>query len=148
MPEFSSCTAKLTFEYGRIDSRHMNLSVMHDAKSYMLEPVFDEDTGHAELIISITLPTNFYFLVSNKGAADTVVDDSGNILKDCYIKLTSISLDQIETNCDTLGQKIILTTTTGQTVKSNYFGFNGTAVLPLLKPDVFSQVLTLNLHSD
>jgi hypothetical protein len=47
-----------------------------------------------------------------------------------------------------LGQKIILATTAGQTVKSNYFGFNGTAVLSLLKPDVFSQVLTLNLHSD
>lgn len=145
---FSLCKVKLTFEYGRIDNRHMNLSVIHGEQSYLLEPTFTDDIGYSELVLSVELPSCFYFLLSNKGINDTIVDESGNIVKDCYVKLTSISFDSIKTNPDTLGQKVTLSADNGQIVKSNYFGFNGTATLLLLKSDVFSQVLTLNRHSD
>lgn len=145
---FSVCTLNLSFEFGRIEDRHMNLSVLHDNKSYMLEPNFDNNIGRSSLSLSIELPTDVYFVVSNKGPNDTQVDVDGNILADCYIKLTDLSLDKFSTNKDILGRRVTLTADDGQVVNSNYMGFNGTAVLKLSKPDVFSQVLTLNRHSD
>lgn len=149
MPDqFSVCTLDLSFEFGRIEDRHMNLSVLHDGKSYMLEPTFENDIGRSSLSLCIELPTDIYFVVSNKGPNDTTVDANGNILADCYIKLTDLSLDKFSINKDILGRRVTLTADNGQIVNSNYMGFNGTAVLKLQKPNVFSQVLTLNRHSD
>ena len=145
---FSLCVAKLDFEFGRIDNRHMHLSVIHGDCSYLIEPRFNDDIGYASLSLDIQLPTAIYFSVSNKGLDDTIVDSDGNILKDCYIKLESLSLDTFVINRDVLGRRLVLNADNGQTVKSNYFGFNGVAVLDLNKLDVFSQVLTLNRHTD
>lgn len=144
---FSACTVKLTFEFGRIESRHMNLSIIHNSRtSYLLEPIFNDNVGSAVLTLNITLPTVFDFVVSNKGPLDTLVDSNGNIIQDCYIKLISLSLDGFVVTQDMLRNKISLVTDNGQVLLSNYFGFNGVATLNLSKPDVFSQVLMLNRY--
>lgn len=146
--QFASCIVDLKFEFGRIDDRHMHLSVLHEDNSYILEPTFENNLGHANLSIGVKLPTVINFVVSNKGENDTIVDADGNVVADCYIKLAELSIDKFGINKEILGRRVTLTAKNGQIVNSNYMGFNGTAVLKLHKPDVFSQVLTLNRHND
>ena len=134
MHDFSQCKLELTFEFGATNNKYMDL----DVNGYNVSP----DCPCVTLLIS--LPTTVYLIVSNKDPTDTIVDSNGNIVQDCYVKLSSMTIDGFNINEKFLHQKIILTTVNGFAVTSSYFGFNGTIELVLDRKSVMSQCLYLN----
>ena len=135
MHDFSQCNIALEFEFGETNGKYMNLAVNDVAVT--------PDCPHVDL--TITLPNTIQLTLSNKGDNDTIVDDSGNIVQDCYVKLTAIAIDGFKINEKFLHQKVIINTQDGQSITTNYFGFNGTVFLILDRTTVLSQCLYLNL---
>ena len=141
---FAQCQIGLSFEYGQIDGRHMNLSVQYGQYIYTVLPTFDNEVGSAELMFDIELPAVINFSINNKGPNDTIVDSEGKIIKDCYIKIIGLSIDGFQIKLGSIDQNILVLTENGQSFTTHYLGFNGKAELSLSKPDVMSQVLFLN----
>lgn len=135
MHDFSQCELELEFEFGSTNGKYMEIKI----NGCTVTP----DQPHIKL--SISLPTTIHLELSNKGPNDTIVDSSGNIVQDCYIKLKAITIDRFVLNEKWLHQKIILNTVDGQQITSNYFGFNGTAILVLGCNSVLAQCLYMNL---
>jgi len=141
---FSHCHIRLIFEYGKIDNRLMQLTVEHNQTIYPVSPIFEDNTGHAELKFVADLPTVINFLISGKGVNDTIVDSQGNIIQDCYIKITGLFIDGFEIKPGAVDRNISVFTENNQQFTTHYLGFNGRAELRLSKSNVMSQVLFLN----
>jgi hypothetical protein len=135
MHDFSQCELTLEFDFGSTNGKYMEIKV----NGRKVTP----DQPHIKL--SIYLPTTIQLDLSNKGPNDTIVDSSGNIVQDCYIKLKAMVIDGFTLNEKWLNQKIILNTVDGQQITSNYFGFNGTVTLVLGCKSVLAQCLYMNL---
>jgi hypothetical protein len=135
MHDFSHCELKLEFEFGSTNSKYMEIKV-NGCKVTPDQPY---------ITLPIYLPTTIQLELSNKGPNDTIVDSSGNIVQDCYIKLKTMAIDGFALNEKWLNQKIILNTNDGQQITSNYFGFNGTVTMILNRNSVLAQCLYMNL---
>lgn len=134
------CKLTLKFEFGTIDDRHMTLLVnFSDGKLFLVTP------SAPELTVDIQLPTKIDLVFSGKNYnTDTIVDQTGCIVNDIYVKVCSITLDDFNLNDIFLHQKMKLATDQGQTITTSYIGFNGIVTLDFDQSDVFSQILMLN----
>lgn len=144
MTNWANCLIEFDFEFSKVNNNAMRLIVEYNAKKYDVIPNFVGDIGTARINLPITLPTYVTLIVSNKGINDTIVDDTNKIIQDCYIKVTSVKIDKFKLNDIFLHQKIHLVTHDNNVVTSNYFGFNGHAVLDFKKTTVLAQYLSLN----
>jgi hypothetical protein len=138
MHNFNLCTLSITFEFGSVNGKLMQVLV--DGELIVPGPDLK-----ALVCLPIRLPANVSILFSNKdSSSDTLVDEHGNIVQDLYVKFSEIRLDGFLLNEKYLHQKIILNTVDGNTVTTSYIGFNGTVTLNFDHPTVFSQYLWLN----
>ena len=107
----------------------------------------DLEHGLFEYETSLTFPDQILITLDGKGPNDTVVDDKGNIVEDKFIQLLDINVDGLSCNPHFLHHRIFLTTNSGQTVQSNYWGFNGTVLLDFLQPNSFFWALeSVDIH--
>jgi hypothetical protein len=142
MPNLHACKIQFKFEFGSIDNRFIQVIVINGNQTNLVIPN-DDHIGIAEL--SIELPTQLILTFTGKDPnTDTLVDKNGNITKDMYVKIISISLDGFELNNIFLHQKIKLLTETNQEITTSYVGFNGTVLIDMSESSVFSQYLSMN----
>lgn len=117
--------AQLTFDFsiGHYNST-MSLKILSKNKVLLDKKTFENE----KFVFSteISWPDPVFFILDGKGPNDTLVDESGNIVKDKFIKLESIVVDRMAVHIIPLLDCVELDTGT-QILKTNYWGFNGTA---------------------
>jgi hypothetical protein len=144
MLDLSRADFTFVFEFGRVRDAVMRVDILHAGNVNSVPCEWKGDTGHGSITVPIRLPTTLTFVTSGKGPMDTIVDDQGNIIQDCYARITEAYLDGFKFNDLFLQKRITLLRDNGDAITSNYFGFNGQAVLDLPKDSVFTQYCLLN----
>ena len=143
MLNLQACKIKFEFEFGSIDNRFMQVTVINRDQTNLVTPN-DSNIGIVE--IDIELPTQIILTFTGKNPdTDTLADENGNITKDIYVKIVSILLDGFELNDTYLHQKIKLLTETNQEIITSYIGFNGSIQMDLSESSVFSQYLLMTM---
>ena len=118
----SNCSAvTLDFDISHVHGRSMSLSIETDHATEYFEQLAE---GRFQHTTTIQFPTKFNIVVSGKGPNDTLVDQDGNIVGDMYIKLNRVSVDGIPCSTNYV-HELINCTDRGDTVQTNYWGFNG-----------------------
>lgn len=133
---------KFNLEAGLINNQSMKIEIVSGKDSLCLENL---PQGHSVHSISVTFPDRLIITVSGKGKRDTVVDKYGNILKDKFIRLAGLSIDNMKADNNWLKKFLILKTIDGNEIHSNYFGFNGTVELDL-SPTPFQWLASTYSH--
>lgn len=145
MPNFETCKLKIDFEFGSARNKFMTARAEHDGQVINIEPNGTGPKKSSSLELDITLPTKIVLSFQGKvPGEDTVIDAQGNILEDVYVQIVGVSLDGFKTNEKFLYQKMFLETDDGQSIMTNYAGFDGRIILNLDKQDVFAQYLWMN----
>ena len=133
---------KLVLEFGAIDKSTMNLLIRHGNDEWRYDPGSDALIEHE---MEIFFPTKLQLILSGKNmTTDTLVGESGNIIKDKYIKLSLIEIDNIALPSDWLEKKIVLIDAECKHRTSNYFGHNGCCTIDFPKSNAFLQICSLN----
>lgn len=125
-------TVTFIFEVGQVHNRSMSLTISTNKETKHFKQV---DSGVFKCDIPVFFPDVISINVSGKGPNDTLVDDRGNIVGDMYIKLNKVFIDGIPSSIDYV-HKLVIHTDNGNTVTTNYWGFNGTIKLNLLYKNV------------
>lgn len=89
--------------------------------------------------IDISLPADVELVFSGKNTNDTIIDQQGQIIKDMYVKILNIRLDQIVLPDWVIASKLRLITDKNEIINTAYIGFNGKITIPLNQNTVFSQ---------
>jgi hypothetical protein len=116
---------KLDFRVGKINDESMSLIIINGAEKKVYSTL-DEQLC-CELIIDF--PAQVKIIVFNKGPNDTIVDENQNVIKDKFIQLENLQVDNLQCNPLYLKNKIKLTTNDGRIFYDNYWGFNGEVTL-------------------
>lgn len=133
MSNLAYCKLTLEFEFGAIADSTMSVAV---GSAYTLNPGYD---CRQQCELYIQLPSSIRLEVSGKNInTDTLVDDKQQIVKDKYVKLLDIKLDNISVPKHYLEKDITLRTH-NDLIHSNYFGFNGVVEINFTKSNVFHQ---------
>ena len=141
MPKLDTCKIGFEFEFGVIQDRHMTLQILHDDNVFMVAG----SEGKANLEFDIVLPTRIVLKFSGKNPnTDTLVDSTGNIIEDMYVKITKVNFDGFDLSDMFLHKKIVLDTNDGQQIVTSYIGFNGTINFEFNESTVFKQYLSCN----
>lgn len=85
----------------------------------------------------ISWPDPVVFILEGKEPNDTLVDKSGNVSMDKFIKLESMIVDRMPVHIIALLDCVELATDT-QVLKTNYWGFNGVASILFDKNDTLA----------
>lgn len=126
------------FDFEGINNQHLSLTVHSHNQQFM---VTDTDPT---ITLDLVLPTVVHLEFSGKNYnTDTILDSDGKIIKDKYIKITSVNIDGFDLPETFLYQKLVVNTDDGRTFTTPYVGFNGAIQITLDQPDVFSQFLKL-----
>lgn len=114
------------FESGLVNGESMIVELINDHKSIRLENLSSGiTTGQLEVIF----PTTVEILITGKKEFDTEVDEQGNIISDKYIKLTDIRVDGLSVDDNYLARFVEFDTLEHGKIITNYFGFNGKALI-------------------
>jgi hypothetical protein len=142
MPKINSCTFKIVFEFGSIDSRIMQTTVVNGD---FTKRVIPNKNNIATVEFGIDLPTQIVLYFTGKNAnTDTLVDENGKIVGDMYVKILQVSMDGFELNEKFLHQKMKIQTEAGAEIVTSYIGFNGSMCINMAESDIFSQYLLMN----
>lgn len=137
MPSF-----KLSLSIGQYKGSSMSLCVSANGKT-----IFDVDsTDKTKLDIEFEcdLPTEIIFDVGNKGPMDTLVDSNGKIIQDKFVQVDNVIVDRLPVKKWILESRLFeFTPTTGATLQTNCFSYNGRAVLSLPEKTSFDFMLRL-----
>jgi hypothetical protein len=109
---------------------HRGMSIRIEAPGFVL-PLQELPAGETRVTCQLQLPCAVTICVSGKGTRDTEQDHSGQILRDKHILLKDLLIDRMSVSPYWLPRFVTLSTESGQTVPSNYWGFNGTVQLDL-----------------
>ena len=134
----------LTFEIVYV-SNPMVLSIEHNNK---LETFDSLPGGLFYYRTNIQFPSKLAITVSGKTIEDTLVDSSNNIIKDTYIKLVDIEIDNLSCEENYVYKYITLNTTDGQVLTTNYWGFNGIVELDFFEKNSFYWALKCATHNE
>jgi len=94
-------------------------------------PSFDSDSFKFETVVP--WPSVVTISVAGKQQFDTKVDDNGRVVQDKYIRLDSLTVDRVPMHIVSLSG--IKLDTGKNIIKSNYWGFNGTATFNFNQPN-------------
>ena len=86
--------------------------------------------------VKIQFPTTIKIKIDGKTVNDTIINDAGDIVSDTYFKLVGLSIDRMPCFSDYVYNQV-LHTQSGELVKSNYWGFNGTVEIDLPEENSF-----------
>lgn len=90
-----------------------------------LETFNQLDQGTFVYETDLKFPAKFSIHVFGKGDFDTEVDEQGVVINDKYIRLLEINVDGMSCYSDYVHHHIFLHTNHGQSIQTNYWGFNG-----------------------
>lgn len=122
------------FEFGLINSRFMRVEIEYDQKMLTATPNSSKVT-----VKDIILPAQVKIKFLGKNlSTDTVVDKSGNILQDMYVKLAKINIDNLKVPDWAIQKKFSFTTEDGILLNTSYIGFNGEMIIDIPEFTVFS----------
>ena len=145
MPDFNKCVMEFSFEFGNIGHKTMQVELKTPTEQISIMPCSIESKLINTTKIEVDLPSRVVLKFTGKDYnTDTVIDESGKIVQDIYVKILGISMDGFKLNEKFLHQKIKIFTDQEQEYTTAYIGFNGVVVLNLIEDTVFSQYLTLN----
>ena len=95
------------------------------------------------------LPAKLKIAVSNKdNSLDTLLDDSGLVIQDKYVKLTRLSVGYIPVSSGVLFNICRYTPEHGAECNNTYWGFNGIATIDISKSDSLDWHLSLDNKFD
>lgn len=141
MDPMTKCELSITLQFAAIDHATMQLVIVNEDRNWLIDPGQD---AVIEQVINLALPTDLDLIVSGKDMTkDTVLDQSGQIIQDKYIKICEIKIDNLPVPTAWLEQKLILIKTDGECVNTNYFGFNGRCRICFAKSYAFLQILSM-----
>lgn len=142
MHRLNSCNLEFKFEFGLVDGRYMQTTIQVNSTEYTVIP--NNSCFNTKQLV-VDLPTQVVLKFTGKNTdTDTIVDNNGQIIKDMFVKIISISLDGFILPEKFLHQQLILVTDTGQQINSAYIGFNGKLVIDMPQKTVFLQYLSMN----
>jgi hypothetical protein len=96
----------------------------------------------------IDWPAVIKIVISNKNlSCDTEVDASGRILRDKYIELKKVTVDNLDSSMQFM-KTVTLNTDNNESLNTLYWGFNGTVSLKFDQADSFAWHLTHQQHTD
>ena len=144
MLDLATATMTLVFEFGRVRDAVMRIDVLVGDTVHTVPCEWDGDSGRGTVSVPVCLPTTVTVVASGKGPMDTLVDEQGNIIQDCHACLREVYLDGFKLGDYFLYHKVMITADDGHELVTNYFGFNGRAVIDLPKKSVFAQYCFLN----
>ena len=145
MPDFATCKLRIDFEFGSARNKFMTACAEHEGRVIDIKPQGTGSKKQSVLELDITLPTKIVLTFRGKiPGEDTVIDAQGNILEDVYVQIVGVALDGFKTNEKFLYQKMFLKTQDGQSIMTNYAGFDGSIEINLDRQDVFAQYLWMN----
>lgn len=142
MAKLNTCKIQFKFDFGLVDNRFMQTSVITSNNIYSIIP----DKNKSGIVeFDIDLPTQVMLKFTGKNSnTDTLIDDNGNIVGDMYVKITAITLDKFKLNKIFLHQKMKLLTENKKEITTSYIGFNGSIFIDMPESTVFSQYLLMN----
>jgi hypothetical protein len=140
LPNFNSAKIKFKFEFSDVNGKVMNVCIKNNDTVCDLHPT-ESGPQYAEL--DIMLPTMITLIFDGKdNSTDTIIDGNNTIVKDLYVKMSDIWLDNILMPNEVVCKICSLVTVHNDTIDSNYIGFNGHINLDLDNNTVFEQVLS------
>lgn len=122
---------KLDFHVGKVEDKSMTLVVVHENT----KKIYSKLNEKFSLQMDIKFPTQLKLILLGKKNTDTVFDENQNIIKDKFIRLDRLDVDNLTCNQFYLKNKIKLTTVDNQTIHDNYWGSNGEVVLDFNQPN-------------
>jgi len=115
-----------------------SLSAKFFTNNKMLQVVPEFKDGHNIFDFDIELPTNFNIFIDGKDRLlDTQVDDDSKIIQDKFIRIEEIIIDGKPIDKNAVHKIIKMTTNEGETIISNYIGFNGMVSIDFNYQDSF-----------
>ena len=114
----------------------INISTNNDTVQDLIQNHSGSYLYVKELILPTTVRLEFFGKNLN---CDTIIDQTGQIIKDKCVIVESIALDNIKISKNALSRCIKLKNDS-QEVVSAYVGFNGTVLLELKKSNVLLQI--------
>lgn len=121
----------------------MSAKFFTNSKTIFQVPSFDE--GMNFFNFDIDLPTNLNIFIDGKDKLiDTVVDEHGKIIMDKFLRIDEIQIDGKPVDKNAIHKIVKMTTNEGETIVSNYIGFNGIVSIDLNYED--SLVAHLNIE--
>ncbi len=97
----------------------------------------------ATVVLEVDLPAVITIEVSGKNN-DTVLDSSGNVVKDKHVEITDMLIDYFNMNETFLYHKIHIKKDNKILNTGNYLGMNGLITINLKEDSVFKQVISCN----
>ena len=95
-----------------------------NSKSILQVPSFKD--GYNVYNFEINLPTNLNIFIDGKDKLiDTTVDEHGKIILDKFLRIDEIKMDGKPIDKNAIHRIIKMITSEGETIISNYIGFNG-----------------------
>lgn len=141
MDQLNKSNLTLEFEIGFINNSNMTMKI----NGQTFDTFNDSKFVYTK---EIELPTELYIELSGKGTNDTLVDQTGKVIKDKYILLKNIMLDGVGCAPFYCNKAIVLDTGTDK-IKSPYWGFNGSVRINFNEPNGFRWLIkTQNLVTE
>ena len=117
----------------------INISTDNDT----IHDLIQNHSGSYLYVKELILPTTVRLEFSGKNLnCDTIIDQTGKIIKDKCVIVESITLDNIKISKNALSRCIKLKNDS-QEIVSTYVGLNGTVLLELKKSNVLFQISAL-----
>jgi hypothetical protein len=129
----------IDFEFGLLNNKSMKVVVAYEKDIFEATP-----DNPSVKITQVNLPNSFEIQFSGKTNKDTIVDENGNILQDMYVKVVGLKFDHLIVPNWIVQKKLSYLTTSGQTLKTAYIGFNGLMKFDIPETNIFSLFRRLN----
>ena len=108
----------------------MSAKFFTDSKTIFQVPSFNEGMNFFDF--EIKLPTNLNIFIDGKDKLiDTVVDEHGKIIMDKFLRIDKIQIDGKPVDQNAIHKIVKMNTNEGETIVSNYIGFNGVVSIDL-----------------
>jgi hypothetical protein len=139
--ELNKCNLSIEFYFNDIDNQIMSVEILPQGE----QGVVISKTGVYIYRKEITLPTKVSLKFTNKNLqCDTILDETGKIIKDKSVIIQHISIDGIPISIIYLKNHLKIITDDQREVYSNYVGFNGEMLLDFDCANVFLQMMKFN----
>jgi len=147
MTKFNEGVLTVKFEWGVPESTGNIFQITAYIGDDRFKPTtyLEDDVLKGVLSQTVALPVNVRLFFYGKTEADTKVNESGEIVEDMFVKITSVNLDGFEFNDSFLHKNLTLVTIPDQrSITTSFVGFNGYVDIDLNQDNVFQAYMLLN----
>jgi hypothetical protein len=139
MTNFNLVQIKMEFDFSQVNDRIMSVCLCYNNRETILSP---SCPGTYSMSVDIQLPAQIKLNFSGKNnQVDTILDKHQNIVKDLYIQVKKIYIDNIESKAN-LDKMLCFTTASNEKIITSYIGFNSSMILDLTENNAFEQLMT------